>query len=247
MPGVVGTRGTINESFGNSGDKNNMFTLIKKYLAKRKEEIFPYEQIRDSLQTGDLINCEPAGWIWALVGHTAKVYKCPLTGQLYCYESTQTKREGGESGVQLRPLREWVRQYNGTLRIRYGEYTGYVGGKSAGKRRHKAEQLAAEHVKKHRGKSYPNLKTLSGLWRVVNAAIDLPWKSRLANEDNMKNPFCTHLAVDQDRYMGRLIDYHSTDDLLNPAEWEPDDTRDDCMFSYYYAPGFSYSKEIRIK
>lgn len=223
-----------------------MIRLIKKYLAKRKEQIIPYETIRDSLQTGDLINCEPAGIIWKLVGHTAKVYKCPLTGQLYCYESTQTKREGGESGVQLRPLREWVEQYKGTIRVRYGVYAGYVGGKSPEKRRYKAEQLAAEHIKLHRGKSYPNLKKLSGIWRVINAAIDLPWNSRLQNDDNMDNPFCTHLAVDMDRYMGRLS---SVKDLmtLNPAEWEPDDTRDDFMFCFYYVPGFRYAKEIRIK
>lgn len=221
-----------------------MIRLIKKYLAKRKEEIFLYETLRDTLQTGDLINCEPAGILWALVGHTAKVYKCPLTDQLYCYESTQTKREGGESGVQLRPLREWVEQYKGTIRIRYGVYEGNIGGKTPDKRRHVAEKKAAEHIKKHRGKSYPNLKTLSGLWRVVNAAIDLPWKSRLANDDNMKNPFCTHLAVDMDRHMGRLSDHFTK---LNPAEWEPDDTRDDFMFSMFYAPGFRYAKEIRIK
>ena len=218
-----------------------MIKLIKKYLAKRKETIVPYEEIRDSLRTFDIINCEPAGVLWSLVGHTAKVYKCPLTGQLYVYESTQTKREGGESGVQLRPLREWVDKYNGRIYIRHSRFEGFVGGKSPEKGRHRSEKLAAEHIKEHRGKSYPNLKTLSGFWRVINAAIDLPWKSRLENDDNMDNPFCTHLAMDLDRYCYLVIEG------INPAEWEPDDTRDDGILDIHCRNGVSYDPDIRIQ
>ncbi len=226
-----------------------MITLIKKYLARRKETVIPYETIRGILRTGDLINCRPAGIIWSLVGHTAKVYRCPLTGQLYVYESTQTKREGGESGVQLRPLREWVDKYNGRIYIRHSRFEGFVGGKSPEKGRHRSEKLAAEHIKEHRGKSYPNLKTLSGIWRVINSAIDLPWKGRLQslleNDDNMDNPFCTHLAIDMDRDMGRLKG--GSVFVLNPAEWEPDDTCGDFMFGMFYVAGFRYAKGFRIK
>ncbi|KKN71958.1 hypothetical protein LCGC14_0416040 [marine sediment metagenome] len=221
-----------------------MSKFMDKLLKRKREKIVPYEEIRDSLQTFDIINCVPSGgllgWLWALIGHTAMVYVCKATSQVMVYESTQTGRGDNKSGVQLRPMREWVENYKGKIYISQTEIIGDT-------LRCIAEDRCGCHIRKYRGTAYPNLKKAKGLWFVINSAIDLPFDTGLENPDVDFWFFCTHLIGDVFRWCLLISDAYK----LNPAELEPDDTRKNfygvSKFEKSMRPSVSSKVEIRIK
>jgi len=192
-----------------------------------------YDDIRPSLQTFDILNCVPNNWFWGAIGHTAEVFRCKETDQVMVYESTQSERDDGKQGVQLRPMRKWLEDYPGRVNIRQVEFDVL-------QRRLAAERSCAAHIRQYRGTSYPNIKKWRGLWFVVNAAVDLPWKSRLRNPDIDDVMFCTHLFAHNWRFCGMM---HGA----NPAEFEPDDTRYRGMFEDYIAPGITIDDEIELE
>ena len=207
---------------------------------RRAPKIIPYDEVRDSLQTFDIINCVPRGFIMGMIGHTAMVYKCKATGQVMVYESTQTGRGDGKSGVQLRPMREWVDNYKGKIYISQTEIIGDI-------LRCIAEIKCDEHIRKFRGTAYPNLKKAKGLWFTINAAVDLPIDTGLENPDVDFWMFCTHLVGHVFRWC-LLI----KDESFNPAELEPDDTRKkygyaQSKFEAYFRLNVKSKQEIRIK
>jgi len=152
------------------------------------------------------------------IGHTATVYRCHETGQVMVYESTQMGRKDTLSGVQLRPMREWLANYPGRVYLRYVAF-------ESGVARRIAEDMCQRHIKKYRGVAYPDLKQWRWRWFLANAAIDIPGMSKLKkaleNPDIDEVMFCTMLVMHLFRYCG-LVNYN----FVNPAEWEPDDTRD---------------------
>lgn len=211
-----------------------------------KEKIHKYKDIRESLGTFDILNCiygtlwwNPLHWFMAAIGHTAMVYVCKETGQVMVYESTQMGRSDGKSGVQLRPMKEWLDSYPGKVylrRVSFGPVSYAVPWDNA-------KELCQAHIKKYRGTKYPNLKTWWGRWFLANAAIDLPWKNKLENPDIDTVFFCTHLFFHVLRWCGILKD------TVNPAEAEPDDTRQggDAYLTAYLSEGITVGPEIRIK
>lgn len=224
-------------------------TEIKGKFIVPKEKIYDYEEIRDELQTFDIINCtygdqgwNPIHWLLGAIGHTATVYRCRETGQLFVYESTQMGSKDGLSGVQLRPLKEWVNRYRGKIRIRSvgfessGAFTGHD-------RRIMAEQRCKQHIRKYRGRAYPNLKKLKGLWFLMNAAIDLPWKSRFRNKDTDTVIFCTMLLFHLFRFCRMAWQ------ITVPSEAEPDDTRpgSDSLLKESLLKHITVGPERRIK
>ncbi|HEG44646.1 MAG TPA: hypothetical protein ENH94_11430 [Phycisphaerales bacterium] len=122
-----------------------------------KKAKFKYSEIRDRLKTFDVLCCIPPGWFMGWIGHTAGVYVCHETGQVMVYQSS-TQKYAGKSGVSLTPMAEFVDRYTragGKIRLRKCTIQGKG-------RRGRAQQEAAEHIKRHRGKPYPNLKTRTG-------------------------------------------------------------------------------------
>lgn len=213
-----------------------------------------YDNIKGELQTFDILNCVPSHWFWGFVGHTAMVYRCRETGQLFVYESTQRGKTDSLSGVQLRPMREWLagRDKVFVRRVTFGQcYDTYAHDHDhdrtpiihAAPVREECEALCAEHIKKNRGKAYPDLKKPRWLWFVINAAIDLPWKSRLRNPDIDCVMFCTMLLGDCFRYC--KLQYEGA--MCQPSELEPDDTRPGGYFVNYMAEGVHVGPEIEIE
>jgi hypothetical protein len=208
----------------------------------KKEKIIPYSEIRDSLQTFDVVNCvygtqwwNPFHWIMWLIGHTAMVYRCHETGQVMIYESTTMGRNDKNTGVQLRPMKEWLDSYPGKVYIRPTIIESKIN-------RLIIEERCRIHIKKYRGTGYPNLKKWRWRWFVANAAIDLPFKTKLQNPDIDIVMFCTMLFVHCLRYC-RLVQKE-----VNPAEFEPDDFRGGIEASReYLTEGVSMGEEYRIK
>ena len=213
---------------------------------KNKEKITKYEDIRKDLQTFDVINClygtewyNPMHWVMRAIGHTAMVYVCEETGQIFVYESTQTSRGDGKTGVQLRPMGEWVDSYPGQIRIRKTIIEDP-------ELRAVAELKASDHIKKYRGTPYPPLNKLRWLWFMANAAIDVRWgliKKAFENKATEAFIYCTMLFGHWFKYCGLIFD------VLNEAELEPDDTRpgSDSLVTVYFVKGVSLGPEIQIK
>ena len=165
-----------------------MSKFLDKLLARKAEKITPYDEIRPYLQTFDIINCVPRGFIMGLIGHTAMVYRCKATGQVMVYESTQTGRKDNKSGVQLRPMREWVDNYKGKIYISRTEIIGDV-------KRTIAEIRCDEHIKQYRGTAYPNLKKLKGLWFTANAAVDFRMTKHTFYQFNIADLMDNHDSI----------------------------------------------------
>jgi hypothetical protein len=213
-----------------------------------KQIIVPYEKIRPNLQTFDIINCvygtqwwNPFHWLMAAVGHTACVYRCHETDQVMIYESTTMGRNDKKTGVQLRPMREWLRSYPGKVYVRHVTF-------DIDWSRTYAERRCRDHIIEYRGTEYPNLKKWRWRWFVANAAIDLPWTGRL--QKALENPdidevmFCTMLIL----HLLRWCDLVPRVTL--PSEWQPDDVRGlgglfDKLLKV--AGALSIGPEIRIK
>ena len=212
-----------------------------------KEKIYRYESIRPNLQTFDIINCvygtqwyNPFHWFMGAIGHTATVYRCHETGQVMVYESTTMGRQDNKTGVQLRPMREWLASYPGKVYVRHVKFDSNMV-------RVIAEDMCRDHIKKYRGTNYPNLKKWWGRWFLANAAIDLPWTGKiqkaLENPDIDEVMFCTMLVMHLFRYCVLV-----QQGLVNPAEWEPDDTRDNPLkLKQVLQSGIRVMPEIRIK
>ena len=194
----------------------------------------PYDKIRPVLGTFDVLNCEHRNWFWRLIGHTAGIYRDPLTGMLYCYESTQMKY-AGSSGVRLVPLKQWIFEYPGDVMVKRCIYRDIPSALN----QIDCEASAQVHIKTHRGKPYPDLKTRAGKWFVANAAIDLPFDNPWQNKERDDIFFCTHLYTHQLRFCGIA-------DGFNAAEQEPDDTRDGGRFWQYLDDAVEYTEEVRI-
>jgi len=193
-----------------------------------------YAAVRHSLNTFDIINCEHKDWFWRMIGHTATVYRDPLTGMLFVYESTTLNKWSGVSGVQLTPMRLWLRHYPGKVKVRHAVFEkGWLG-------RGERQNNARAHIEFFRGVPYPDLSDPKQLKFLLNAAIDLPLGIG-ENPDRHDIMFCTQLVVDfwqgAEMYVG----------AEPPSEFEPDDMREGGWFEKNLAEGVSLGKEIDLK
>jgi len=176
---------------------------------------YRYDEIRDRIDTFTIINCEHRNWFWKLIGHTAVVWKCPATGQLFVLESTQMGKSG-ISGVQLTPMGKWVSEYPGKVKIRILKYAKNNIDDYFNKR-----QRAAEFIKKYLGTSYPDIKSWEGKKKLILSALDLKidGKDILTYKGDDKGVFCTMLVIMFYQQCGLIpTDYQA-------KEFDPDDTR----------------------
>ena len=239
---------------------NRRENLIERINMLSKEEsiITPYEKVRGSLKTFDILNCvygtqpwNPLHWILGAIGHTAMVYRVKETGQLMVYESTQTGRADGLTGVQLRPLKEWLENYPGKVYLRRVTIEGNIFDPGGTATVNDAERACALHIKQHRGTEYPDLKKIKWLWFLANAVVDIPkwvpFKKYFENVPTTVKMFCTHLVGHCFKYCGLVTG------PLNAAELQPDDMRPAGQIRYpnnfanYVAAYVKLGAEIRLK
>ena len=191
-----------------------------------------YAAVRHSLNTYDIINCEHKDWFWRMIGHTVAVYRDACTGMLFVYESTSLNKWTGISGVQLTPMRVWLRHYPGKVFVRRMRIVrGYS---------YWHEMKAAAHIEKFRGVPYPDMKDPKQLQYLANMVIDLPF-GMFENEDRHDIIACTPLVVD----FWQDAELYVGDEP--PSEAQPDDTREGGRFENQLAEGVSLGKEIRLK
>ncbi len=197
-----------------------------------------YTAIHSSLNTFDVINCEHKDWFWRLIGHTAMVYRDVDTGQIMVYESTSLNKFSGISGVQLAPMRIWIRYYPGKVFVRRMMYKGkplpYITDD------YKFHPTLSDHIREHRGVPYPDLSDPKQALFLAYSAIDLPFGIG-QNPDRHDIIFCTQLVVDAFQTCG----LYTGDEV--PAEFEPDDTRPGGKFEDMLTEGMELGNEIRIK
>ncbi|HEG42814.1 hypothetical protein LCGC14_3090660, partial [marine sediment metagenome] len=201
-------------------------------------EKIKYSQIRPRLKTFDVLCCIPPGLFMGWIQHTVGVYVCAETGQISAYQST-TQKYAGKSGVSLTPMAEFVDRYiraGGRILLRKCTIKGSG-------RRGRAQQDAAKHIKMHRGKPYPDLKTRAGRWYVVNARIDIPFwrKNPWVNQDRTDIFFCAHLIANEFRFC------QLTKGKINAAEVDTRDLRAGGSFEDVLGDGVSLDyNEIQI-
>jgi hypothetical protein len=189
-----------------------------------------YSEYRKIAQSFDILNFEHKDLFWRLVGHTAMVVKDTSRDMLQCWEST-SRGMGGQSGVQLNPLRQRLEQYGGRVRVR----------RIIAPRLNKLITGMAlnDVIRRERGKPYPNLKRRSGRWYLVKAALDCFGKIT----ENSENPvwrFCTDLVVATWRDCGLTVPG------INSAEFEPDDMRPGGAFQFKLTAGVQLGPEIEL-
>jgi hypothetical protein len=179
-----------------------------------KKPVTPLNDIIGRIETFWILNCEHKEWWWRLIGHTAVIWRDPETGLFWVYESTQMGAFGTK-GVQLTPLRTWLKHYPGGVKIKPVTITNPM-------LRTEAFRSADEHVEKHLGKPYTDPKKRQGRWVLIRSIWDSSFfKHSSTNIDTDKWFFCTMLVMHFFRYC-RVV-YKD----INPAEWEPDNTRDE--------------------
>ena len=172
-------------------------------------KITPYPEIRDSLKTMDVINCEHKSLIWRMIGHTAGVYREPHTGQLQVFESTTRNRINGVSGVQLTPMGLWLQKYPGKVYVR------------SMKTQLGVKKKSREFVHDYLGTSYPDLSGWSGRMKLIMASFDFEIRGHdyLRYKGADKGIFCTMLIAMWYQYCTLMNQQHSA------MEYEPDDFR----------------------
>jgi len=203
-----------------------------------KKNVVPYTKARDQLPTFTIINCEHKDLFWRLIGHTAILYKCPLTGQLSVFESTTLNKFTGKSGVQLTPFGTWLAHYPGKVFARVPKFGD--SGEEAGIER---QVMAEMFIKQYIGTSYPDLKTWSGRLKLALSALDFrlfgrDWLTYKGKDDGI---YCTMLVIKKLQGCGLF------DGLLKSSEFEPDDTRGNKKIFESNLINTVYQDEIRLK
>lgn len=198
--------------------------------------------MRSRLDTFTIINCVHKDLFWKLIGHTAVLYKCPLTEQLLVFESTTLNKYTGKSGVQLIPFGLWLSKYPGKVYARLPRFNDSRGdGKD---HKYWRDKKAEEFIRVHLGTSYPDIKSWSGKMKLAFAALDfkLFGVDLFTYKGDDSGIFCTMLVI-------MLLDFCGIiEDAVDAKEFEPDDTRKpNNKFDELLAEWASYGPEVRLK
>jgi hypothetical protein len=203
-----------------------------------KQPIIPYLKARDQLPTFTTINCVQDNWFWKRIGHTAILYKDPLTGQLMIFESTTLNKFSGKSGVQLAPFGSWLAHYPGKVFARVPKFDYTEAGSMAAR-----EIMAADFIREHLGTSYPDLKTMTGRFKLYMSALDFrlfgrDWFTYKGDDTGI---FCTELVIKMLQFCGIF------QACRYAHEYQPDDTRGGVDKFESFLVNMKYEKEIRLK
>lgn len=195
-----------------------------------------YEQIRNSLQTFDILNCVHHDWFWRLIGHVAMVVRMP-GDILMVWESTSRNKWAEVAGTQINLMSDWVENYPGDVFVR----RTFV----APEYKEDAESRLMEYIEKYRGKPYPAFFTWPGMRYMLNQVLDLPIPGPWNNDPNTENRDCSDRVAHTLQYCGLL------DPRLNCSEVEPDNFRQkkfgNWKIAKYLLPGVTLGNEEQIK
>ena len=200
--------------------------------------IVPYMKARDQLPTFTIINCISKKFPYNWIGHTAIIYDDTLTKQKQLLESTTLNKHTGISGVQMMPFGQWLAHYPGKVFARVPKFGDSSDGANAAR-----EIMAADFIREHLGTSYPDLKTMTGRFKLYLSALDFKlfgkdWLTYKGDDDGI---FCTMLAIMMLQACGLFSKYKDA------GEFEPDDTRgaaeqfENGLYNMLYLP------EIQLK
>jgi hypothetical protein len=153
-------------------------------------------------------------------------------------ESTTLNKWSGKSGVQMMPFGAWLARYPGKVYVRVPKFGDSSDGANAAR-----DIMAADFIKEHLGTSYPDLKTMTGRFKLYMASLDFEWFgwdlfTYKGDDDGI---FCTMLVVMMLQACGLL------EPDVRADEYEPDDTRggdpefEDELINMLYLP------EIQLK
>jgi hypothetical protein len=153
-------------------------------------------------------------------------------------ESTTLNKFSGKSGVQMMPFGQWLAHYPGKVFARVPKFGDSSDGANAAR-----DIMAADFIKEHLGTSYPDLKTMTGRFKLYMAALDFKvfgkdWFTYKGDDEGM---FCTMLVIMMLQACGIY------DDQAVPSEFEPDDTRGIETDFENYLINTLYLPEIRLK
>lgn len=197
-----------------------------------------YLTVRSQLTTFTLINCEHRNWFWKLIGHNAVLYKDPMTGQLMLFESTTLNKFTGLSGVQMMPFGAWLALYPGKVFARIPVFSDSTLTAST-----KRMETASRFIRHNLGSSYPDLKTMTGRFKLYMAALDfklfgVDWFTYMGSDEGI---FCTMLLIMMLQKCGLFEAY------AYAKEFQPDDTRGGKADFEDRLIGVKYLPEIQLK
>jgi hypothetical protein len=201
-------------------------------------KIMPYIKAREKLVTFSIINCINRKFPYNLIGHTAIIYDDEQTGQKQVFESTTLNKFTGKSGVQMTPFGAWLAHYPGKVFARVPKF-----GESGVGMEMARDILAAEFIKDNLGTSYPDLKTMTGRFKLYMAALDfrlfgIDWFTYEGDDTGL---FCTQLVI----MMLQACKIYNDETIA--SEFEPDDTRGNEEDFEDYLINMVYLPEIRLK
>jgi hypothetical protein len=171
-----------------------------------------YEEIRSSLNTGDIVLCNGKGFVSDLIGwftgskmsHIGLIVRTSYEVQLlHCGWTKAVK------GVQLTPFGEYVRNYKGEI---------YVRSLVCNRDR---DWFAVLHdfICKHRSTSYE--KGIGGLLELLGAALQI-------NRQNELNLFCSEMVAELFKLWGYLPADVPSNNYV-PADFEYGGKLDACL------------------
>ena len=168
-----------------------------------------YKEIRDNLNTFDIICCDHKDWLMRWIGHTAMIIRDYDKDIVYIWQSTT--KYAGVKGTSLSLFSDWLRTYSGKVCVRRFEIEQ--------KRRELSELLLENYIRKHRGDPYPDLKSAKGLWYMAKIVLDLPLPVFENNPNEHIKLACSGRVADTLQYCGLIYP------MVNINEVEPDDFR----------------------
>jgi hypothetical protein len=140
-----------------------------------------YSQLRDSLQSFDILVCDQKNWFMRLIGHVGMVVRMP-GDVLMVWQSTTLYQ--GHPGTSLTVLSDWLKQYPGKVYVRRMMMPVL--------RRAAAEARLLEYIEKHRGAPYPSLRTGRGLWYMIKSVFHTPIPNKPVDDERMCSDRIAH-------------------------------------------------------
>lgn len=208
-----------------------------------------YEQIRPTLKTFDIVNAKDRNWFWAMIGHTAAIYVDEDIAKVNILESTQ-RSKFDKSGVQLNTASEWFKRSSGRAWVRQISFADGISLAEIDLCKARGNKF----IELTRGMAYPNLKTRSGLLKVMLSAVDLynPFNGKdiIHWNDSESGIFCTQEIVAWYIYSGLTICQPEDLELALriAVEFEPDDTLNKCSrFDRILRKGVTLGNGIEVK
>lgn len=197
-----------------------------------------YNDIRDDLQTGDIVLFDGRGFISRLIqigsgsrwSHIGMVVRSKDMDLMLLWESTGLSksrdiRDGKlKKGVQLVSLSSRIETSKGNIAVR--QYQGDMNYRAL--RAFKDFRLETRNVPYERN-----------LWELIFSLLDFSWLA--PNKPSLSSLFCSELVAEALKRMKIMKDEHPSNEFV------PADFGEGGMFEQYLKDGHSYGPEVYLK